>query len=226
MRCKKARELYFSNRDGMLEERDKLKLQKHLDNCEECSRFVAEMNSCLDMLQQIPQSSPSDEFEWNVKRRIMQEKVKAGRSGYREIYNQPGWGKRFMAGVAAAVIVVLAGVWLLQIDAPGIPAGELPEMNEGIAQKEEREAPDYQTRNKGGAVYTGRGYPVGVRMVSDELSPGEMNIPFNIDDPFISDSERAMDSLRRENAFLKNLIRKLERENLYLRNVIKKNRSE
>lgn len=223
MRCKKAREMYFKNRDGILDERGKLKLQEHLDKCDGCSEFVSEMNECLGLLEKVPQRSPSDEFEWNVKRRIMQEKVKAGRNGFQQIYQQSGWGWRFLAGAAAAVVILLMGIWFFPLDEPFFPSGEFVGKVENVSQSGEERRADFSDRNKREVIYNNPVYPVGLKMVSDEYSNGEAKLPFVRQYPFASTAEMTLDSLRRENAELRRYIKSLEKEVIYLRSVIKSN---
>ena len=70
------------------------------------------MDGCLDLLHQLPEESPSESFEWNLKRRIMQEKARSSRAGTASPWTEGRWGLKFAAGTAAAAVVVIAGFWL------------------------------------------------------------------------------------------------------------------
>ena len=58
MRCQKAREFCLKNRDGMLDEIEKMMLEKHVNSCPECAAYAKEMNCCLDLLCDMPELSP------------------------------------------------------------------------------------------------------------------------------------------------------------------------
>ena len=80
MRCAKAREMYLSHYDGLLDEKERILLQQHLDVCAECAAFAEEMDRCLSLAHGLPDVEPAENFEWNVKRRILEEKARAMRS--------------------------------------------------------------------------------------------------------------------------------------------------
>ena len=110
MRCNKARGLYCKNRDGLLDESGRMKLQEHLDVCESCTGFVTEMDQCLDLLGDLPECCPSDNFEWNLKRRIVHEKARLVRINERLYFGDWTWGLKFIASAAAVVLIVLSGL--------------------------------------------------------------------------------------------------------------------
>jgi hypothetical protein len=113
MRCSKLRELYLRNRDGLLNEAEKMKLEKHMDACPSCASYAREMDRCLGLLSDLPEMSPSENFEWNLKRAILQEKTRLVRSRSGISFSEWQWGLRFVASAAAVVVLVTAGAWYI-----------------------------------------------------------------------------------------------------------------
>ena len=111
MRCHKAREFCLKNRDGLLNEIDKMALEKHINSCPECAVYAKEMNCCLDLLCDLPELTPSENFEWNLKRAILQEKTRRVRLADSASIGEWRWGVRFVASAAAVAAIVLVGVW-------------------------------------------------------------------------------------------------------------------
>ena len=97
MRCKKAQDFIFSNCDELLNEAEKMQLLEHLDGCPSCARMAKEIEACREMVNDLPELSPSESFEWNLKRRIVQEKAKTGRGSGVTLFGEWRWGFKFAA---------------------------------------------------------------------------------------------------------------------------------
>ena len=125
MRCRTAKDYFCRNRDGTLDEAARMRLQEHLSQCPECAEFCGEMDGCLEMLEDLSEIEVSENFEWNLKRRIAMEKSKAMRS--RGVSDVGGlvWGSKFVAAAAATLVIALAGAWMLVgRDSVDLTAGE------------------------------------------------------------------------------------------------------
>jgi predicted anti-sigma-YlaC factor YlaD len=223
MRCSKARELYFKNCDGLLNEAEKMRLQEHLDCCPACLSMASEMNHCRELLRGLPEVTPSENFEWNLKRRILEEKSKGFRRHTEPFILRPAWGRRFVAGAAATIVVTLAGTWTVMR-----VGGSTDQPIGRRAESVSRQANVTQNVSErvGTPVYlpTADYYPTGLRLVSSnragERSMGEAKLL-----PLQSVTETRENSLRRENEYLKRRIADLERENLQLRRLLLQQRS-
>ena len=101
----------MKNRDGLLNEIEKMELEEHINACPDCAAYVKEMNCCLDMLVDLPELAPSENFEWNLKRAIIQEKTKRARSAAAMPIGEWRWGVKFIASAASIAAVVLVGTW-------------------------------------------------------------------------------------------------------------------
>lgn len=111
MRCAKVRDYYLRNRDGLLNEMEKMKLEEHMDRCASCTSFAREMDRCLDLLVDLPEASPSDNFEWNLKRAILHEKTRIMRKQSSISFGDWRWGMKFVTSAAAAVFIIIGGIW-------------------------------------------------------------------------------------------------------------------
>ena len=215
MRCSKAKEYYFKNRDNLLNEAEKMKFQEHLAECGACALFKGEMDESLGLLSELAEPKVSENFEWNVKRRIAQEKSDILRER-RGIYLSGEWGFKFFAGAAAMIIIVLSGAWYffgVGQQGPGEPleiAGTYENSSAEIAPG----------RDSGSIRFTNTGYPAGFKMVSDD--PYEYGIGNNYSGQLSSRvlEQSRLHYLKKENVLLRNSVIKLKRENIMLRRII------
>ncbi len=215
MRCSKAKEYYFKNIDNLLNEAEKMKLQEHLAGCTACAVFKGEMDESLELLNELPEPKVSENFEWNVKRRIAQERsnILRERNG---IYVSKEWGFKFFAGAAAMVVIVLSGAWYffgVGQQGPGAPL-------EIASRYENSSAEVTHVRDSGSIRFTNTGYPAGFKMVSDD--PYEYGAGNNYSGQL---SSRVLEQsrlyyLKKENLLLRNSVINLKRENVMLRKII------
>lgn len=216
MRCKKAREFYFKNRDGILSEADKMRLQDHLSSCADCSKFAEDMDRSLGLLSHLEELSPSEGFEWNVKRRILQEKTRLIRS--RETENRGlSFVFKFAGATAAAAAVVLLSVFFMF---------KTPEQGARVASGKVKEATSYE-RTYSSTAYSRRATPVAAtgypraRMVSSSVRNYPAGYAQTRALPFETTTLSYSDSLLWENALLRKRVNDLEKQVIYLHQVIR-----
>lgn len=218
MRCKKAQNFIFSNCDELLNEAEKMQLLEHLDGCPSCARMAGEIEACREMVNGLPELSPTESFEWNLKRRIVQEKAKIGRGSGVTLFGEWRWGFKFAASAAAAIIIVFSGLWFYSNE-KGVPDSS-PGGTHGVVSSAQRSGDAHYTqRTMPQRRFTNRVYPVGLQVVSQNDAGGTGSFGAYRDDlPIQSYLESRLDSLVQENEVLKMHLIRLERErNYYLR---------
>ena len=218
MRCRTAKDYFCRNRDGTLDEAERMRLQEHLNECPECAGFCGEMDGCLEMLGDLCEIEVSENFEWNLKRRIAMEKSKAMRSRVTGDVGGLVWGSKFVAATAATLIIALAGAWMLVGNgSDDIKAGEK------LARETVRTTSPRQ--QQGQVRFTQTGYPAGIQFVSDDylgnVAQGESSKQL----PFSMASDPRMDYLLRENELLRRQVERLKLENAYMQRLLVKQRA-
>jgi len=217
MRCRTAKDYFCRNRDGSLDESERMRLQEHLNECPACASFCGEMDGCLEMLGDLSEIEVSENFEWNLKRRIAMEKSKAMLSRVDDGVGGWVWGSKFIAATAATLILALAGAWMLAGNDPDdLTAGER------LAEETIRTRPP---RQEGEVRFTQTGYPAGIQYVSDDYL-GEGALGENSRQlPFSMASDPRMDYLLRENELLRRQIEALKIQNAYMQRLLVKRRT-
>lgn len=222
MRCSKARELCFGNCDGLLDEAQKMKLAEHLDECPSCASFVEEIEACREMLKGLPEVTPSENFEWNLKRRILQEKSRLIRNAGGSYLRDVRWGMKFVTTAAAVLVVALIGAWLV--------FGEhavSPEYR-NLAQKPAtvRNGRDASIPRFGNNDFAGAYRSPGMRMVSDAVRGKDSGTGVLEPQAFLPAADSHMDSVLIENEYLKWHIQRIEYENMILKQVLYRTQSQ
>lgn len=211
MKCRTAKDHFCQNRDGTLDEAARMRLQEHLNECPECAEFCGEMDGCLEMLGDLCEIEVSENFEWNLKRRIAMEKSKAMRSRAGSDVGGLVWGSKFVAATAATLIIALAGAWMLAGNGPDDTVA-----GERLAQETIRTS---SPRQQGEVRFT-HGYPAGIQYVSDDYlgdaAPGESSREL----PFSMASDPRMDYLLRENELLRRQVDALKIQNAYMQRLL------
>ena len=226
MRCQKAREFCLKNRDGLLDEIEKMMLEKHVNSCSECAKYAKEMNCCLDLLCDLPELSPSENFEWNLKRAILQEKTRRVRLADGAATSEWRWGVKFVASAASVAAIVLVGVWFafrgpaeMQINSTRTSA------QNGVPSRSVRLTP----RDYGIINFTSSGYQTSSRGV--QRNPYDRDVytqPLLVNGsgrtytmhPVQSATSSREDSLMVENQFLWRRLENLEREVMVLQRLL------
>jgi hypothetical protein len=223
MKCNKAQDLYFWSRDDRLDEAGRMELARHLAQCPSCALFVKEMEASLDAARSLPALEVSEGFEWNVKRRILQEKSKLMRRETGVLaFRDKRWISRFAFGttVAAAVVAVFA---LLALQRSG---SFEPRVREIAAETSSSGFANRYPASDDGLVadYSMIGSYTGPRMVSDNIFAVERGGESIRQSPFQFVASSREDSLARENELLKRRIGRLERQIMLLNGMLDKER--
>jgi len=212
MNCSKARQLYGAGRDGALGEADRMKLETHLARCSACAAFVREADASLDLLRGLPELSVSEGFEWNVKRRILQEKSKLFRRPEGVRFGERWWAGRFATGAVAAAAVVLA----VGVFGVGREHNRAPFVKEVPARESTAIASRASHRPAGptGVGVMETGAYVEPRVVTSEfVGRGGPGVASGLrQSPFQLVPVSREDSLTQENELLKRRIAELERQ--------------
>jgi hypothetical protein len=222
MKCSKAQDLYFLSRDGALDEAGRMELARHLAHCPSCELLVKELEASLDAARCLPELSVSDGFEWNVKRRILQEKSRLMR---RDVETNPfgekRWALRFALGAAAAAVFVIAATTFV-VQRIGVNE---PQVRTVARDARSNAAPIQPPVVEGDALVDYRGGAfAGPRMVSDNIFTFERGGESVSQSPFNVVAASREDSLARENELLKRRIQRLERELSTYRGMLDKER--
>jgi hypothetical protein len=230
MRCSKLRELYLRNRDGLLNEAEKMKLEEHMDVCPTCASYAREVDRCLDLLNNMPEMSPSENFEWNLKRAILHEKTRLVRQRLGVSFGDWQWGVRFVSSAAAVALVVIAGAWFISERAGRTTIQGVPMTSRNSSSSSVRLSP----RDYGIINFTSSGYQTGRRSAnhnlvdySSSVQPAYSTGPGFAEGvqatPFASSSRE--DSLMKENEFLWKRVESLEKEIMVLQRFITRERA-
>jgi len=147
MKCRIAKKLTFEFVDGLEDDTKRLDLEKHLAECKECDKFATQLTRSLDLLHRAPQETTSDNFAWNVRLKLNQERVgaRAGSVSYGTIIRS--WNLRYTtAAVAAAAVVLVGGLFVMDNvvtpvstqgeDAPRLATKETPVQRIGPSGKD------------------------------------------------------------------------------------------
>jgi hypothetical protein len=222
MKCEKAHHLYFESRDGLLDEPGRMKLVEHLSACSSCARFVKEMEASLERAKELPELTVPDGFEWNVKRRILQERTKLMRRENIVQFGDRRWFSRFaIGGAAAAAVVVLAAVLTIQQTKTPVPSVTRIAPEDG-ASNTAMTVP-YGSGGISGNFFIPGSY-AGPRMVSDNILAVERGGDRAGQAPFQFVAGSREDSLARENEMLKVRIQNLDRQIMILRSMLDRER--
>lgn len=125
MKCKRAKENISLFIDGRLDPRDQAQLNEHLERCPDCSTYLEDLRAGLAMLREEGLERPSENFEWNLRRKLQRALARRQESRLPET----GGGRdfwRFGLSAAAALVLVLAGGWIWYQSQFGIPVPDEP----------------------------------------------------------------------------------------------------
>lgn len=222
MKCLKARDLYFSSRDGLLDEIGRAKLAEHLAACPSCALFVKETDASLDLLHDLPEMSVSEGFEWNVKRRIHEERNRLMRRESGSLFGNARWLPRFAIGAAAAAVAAIA-IGIFAVDTLRQPEPTV----RSLARSDRPASQTAVAVNPGASLFDAgiEDGSIGPRMVSDNVYA----IPRGASDDgsafrFVAGSRE--DSLTHENELLRRRVDNLERQVDALKGLLERERAE
>ncbi|RJR28443.1 MAG: zf-HC2 domain-containing protein [Candidatus Latescibacterota bacterium] len=222
MKCTKAQELYYASRDGFLDESGRMRLAEHLASCPSCALFVKETDACLGVLRDLPELSPSEGFEWNVKRRIHEERNRLGLREGASIGAARRWMPSFALGAAAAAVVAVAAIFAFgrfgapETSAPTVARSGRPSGTVSTGYVDQGAYFDYAP---------GGGYAA-PRMVSDNVISIGTGPEAAEESAFRFVSGSREDSLMRENELLRRRIDGLERRMILLQQALERERAQ
>jgi hypothetical protein len=144
MRCRKSQEYISRGIDGDLTERERARLEGHLDSCPDCRRLSEDLGRIVAGAGRLETPKPSDEV-WS---KIRTELAKDRRAGERiEAVRPPAFwlgapAFRYAGVAALALVLIVTGVVVgLRLGRGGIPAG--PEARERYTLAKLDEAEGY-----------------------------------------------------------------------------------
>jgi hypothetical protein len=129
MKCRRAKQLVFDFLDGVIADSDRINLEKHLNECESCETFTSQVSRSLDLLHRAPEETPSDNFNWKVRLKIVKEKNRLSEAitDQRNLFK--AWNLRFaLSAVSTFVFILASGYflwssgWLTNLNVPGDPS--------------------------------------------------------------------------------------------------------
>lgn len=135
MNCKRAQELISIHLDAQLDPAGQSRLNGHLEDCPECTRYLADLQEGLAILRELPLSEPSANFDWNLRLKLQQAQNEPWR--HREEPANHGYWPRFVMSAAAALLLTLGGGYAAYnlLQAPTSPPRILtpgPQANESL----------------------------------------------------------------------------------------------
>ena len=111
MNCRRATKLVYDFLDGLVADKERLELEKHLCKCRECETMATQLTRSLDLIRRAPQEQPEENFNWKVRlgvskeRRAIEERLSSQGSMFRS------WNARYAATALASFgIVLVAGL--------------------------------------------------------------------------------------------------------------------
>jgi len=115
MKCRQAKNLIFDHIDGMISEPDRVALERHLNQCAECEVMASGVTKSLDLLHNIPNVEPSENFNWKLRLRLLKEKNAIRDESQTERQWYRAWNTRFaVSAVSTLALVLVAGTVLLK----------------------------------------------------------------------------------------------------------------
>jgi hypothetical protein len=145
MDCRDFREQHLSYVDDTLPGVELVRMQIHMNECDECARHDATIRRSLMLFRNLPRIEPSPDFSRRLEMKLREAKLADAASAAHSGSNS-GSSMRFKAGVSIASAVMLAyiGIALRHVDTPqdivlppvvaiattseAQPAGPAPEM--------------------------------------------------------------------------------------------------
>ncbi len=142
MNCRNTRKLVFQFIDGIVDDTKRLELEKHLGHCPACDKLASELTRSMDLLHRAPQEKTSENFAWNLRMKINQERNANNERSHSYGSMFRSWNLRYAtAAVSAFAVVLVAG--LVIVDSGFIPRNPVQQ----IATNNSPDITDNTTRN-------------------------------------------------------------------------------
>lgn len=120
MKCQNARELLSSYIDGVLSEKEKSSLERHLASCSRCSREAAQLRYIIETLHGLEEATAPSDFMSVLHEKLMREKVVPfQRPQAPDVHRRfrTGWAVASVAGIALAVGIYVSSLVPYQVAA-------------------------------------------------------------------------------------------------------------
>lgn len=112
MKCRKAKNLIYDLLDNVLSDSDRIQLESHLRECQSCDALATEFQKSLNLVHDLPQVEPSENFNWKIRLKLAQERHSLQEEFTTHTSFIRHWNIRFALGTVAAFTAVLAGGYL------------------------------------------------------------------------------------------------------------------
>ena len=121
MNCKRSREHISLFLDGMLPPKAQASLNRHMEDCRECSTYLDDIREVLAQLREEALEPPSDNFEWNLRRKLNQAIAHRDFGEEKQPWN---WNRFSWAAAASLILVAGLSYWMQPGDyVPGKESG-------------------------------------------------------------------------------------------------------
>jgi hypothetical protein len=107
MKCRNARKLVYEFIDGLKDDTKRLDLEKHLSGCPACDKLASQLTRSLDLLHRAPKEKTGEDFAWNLRMRINQERNVTHERSHSTGAVFRSWNLRYATTAVAAFAVVL-----------------------------------------------------------------------------------------------------------------------
>jgi len=178
-KCQKQDHLLPDYLDGVLNDRDRLKVDKHLAGCAECRASLAMQRKWLDSSARRELKSLADETPAGLDERIMAA-IHAGSNSRTAVSRkQRPYFQRYLtswprlAGVAAAVIILVAAVQIIPHWLSGNSASLPADYTMAGTGQTERQSTQAANDSSGGTAVTGPVWHVDLNASGDKINTPE-----------------------------------------------------
>ena len=117
MKCSKAQKLISDHIDGLLDAGKAMRLEKHLDDCPGCSRFLSDMESIVNSAKTLDTPGPFNDL-WPAIKREVQSGNRKARKGWKDFL--PDF-TLYSRGPVFALASILGFILLLPMLYLGLP---------------------------------------------------------------------------------------------------------
>ena len=119
MNCRSFRKLHVTYVDGLLDERQSVKMDAHLDECERCARWNTAIRRGLLVARNLPTIQPSPDFMARLQVRLATPDASSGTPP--TIPARTGYQKLAVRTAVAVAIAVSAVIMVRANRAPAVP---------------------------------------------------------------------------------------------------------
>lgn len=174
MNCQSVRDLLVDHWDQSHAAQTGRPVQEHLQQCEPCRQLSAEYSLSHQLLQELPEVEPAENFEWRLRLRLNQ----IDKEGFAEQQEAPSGVRRLssmqFAGSAAAAALVVLAVGFLALRSPDTGLQNSTPALENVVQGTPSASPSAVNTASNGII--GSTSPEQLRWTADRDRPGLPNL--------------------------------------------------